>query len=192
MTMKFKHFAIILALFCFSVSLFAEPVKYSFSSLGGGLPSSAARVSLAADSETTQQRIIIAEDDEDDDNDYNDRNYDYDYPDEPTVKKGKKTGLIITYVVVGVVVVAGIAVGAYYFTNESANCCATVSDNLMEGCAEGCGEECGRECGDACSQSASEACSASMNDACNSSTSSTECTTNILSGGFQLIPIYVP
>ena len=188
--MKFKHFAIILALFAFSTSLFAEPVKYSFSSFGGGLPSSAARISMAADSEQTQQRIIITEDDEDEDSYYDNDDYDYDYSDEPTVKKGKKTGLIITYVVVGVVLAAGIAVGAYYFTNESANCCATISDNLMEGCAKGCGEECGRDCGDACTASMSEACSDSMSDACNSST--TECTTNILSGGFNLIPIYVP
>ena len=65
--MKIKTFAIILALFGFSASLFAQPVTYSFSSFGGGLPSSAARVSLAADNETTQQRIII----EDDDDDYN-------------------------------------------------------------------------------------------------------------------------
>ena len=191
MTMKFKHFAIILALFCFSTSLFAEPVKYSFSSFGGGLPSSAARITYAANDETTQQRIIIEEDEDESDDDYD---YDYDYSDEPTVKKGKKAGLIITYAVVGAVVIAGIAVGAYALTNESANCCATVSDNLIEGCAEGCGEECGRECGDACSQSMSEACSASMNDACNSST--TECTTNsitsILANGLKLMPVYVP
>ena len=186
MSMKFKHFAIILALFGFSASLFAEPVKYSFSGFGGGLPSSAARVSFAANDDTNQQRIII-EDDEDDDYDY-----DYDYSDEPSVKKGKTAGLIVTYVVVGVVVTAGIIVGAYYLTNESANCCATVTENM----AQGCGEECGNECGDACSKSMSDACSSSMNDACSSSTSSSSCTTNsignVLANGIQLIPIYVP
>ena len=192
--MKFKHFAIILALFGFSASLFAEPVKYSFSSFGGGLPSSAARVSLAASDESTQQRIII-EDDETDDYDY-----DYDYSDEPTVKKGKKTGLIITYVVVGVVVTAGIIIGAYYLTNESANCCATTLDNM----AQGCGEECGKDCGSACNQSMDDACSSSMNSACSSSSSqgcsssssSSSCSTSSISGllanGIQIIPIYVP
>ena len=186
MSMKLKYFAIILALFGFSASLFAEPVKYSFSSFGGGLPSSAARLSLAADDGSTQQRIII-EDDEDDTNDYN-----HDYSDEPTVKKGKSAGLIVTYVVVGVVVVAGVALGAYYLTNETANCCATSIDNM----AQGCGEECGKQCSDACADSMSEACSASMNDACSSSANSTTCTTtsisNMFANGIQLIPIYVP
>jgi len=70
--MKIKQFAIVLAFFGFSLSLFAEPVTYSFSGFGGGLPSSATRLSLAADSDTSQQRIIV-EDDED-----NNYNYDYD------------------------------------------------------------------------------------------------------------------
>lgn len=192
--MKFKQLAIILALFGFSTYLFAEPVKYSFSSFGGGLPSSAARVSLAANDDNTQQRIIIEDDDEDD------YDYDYDYSDEPTVKKGKQTGLIITYVVVGVVAVAGIAIGAYYLTNESANCCATTLDNM----AQGCGEECGKECGSACNQSMDDACSSSMNNACSSSSSqgcsssssSSSCSTTSISGllanGIQIIPVYVP
>ncbi len=193
--MKFKHFALILALFGFSASLFAQPATYSFSSFGGGLPSSAARVSMAA-SETTTQRIIVADDDEEDEA----PDYDYDYKDEPTVNKHKKTGLIVTYVVLGVVVTAGICIGAYYLTNESANCCSTLSDNLAEGCAEGCGESCGEASGDACVSSSSDACSSSSSSesACSSSssTSSSSCTTesigNVLVNGFQLIPIYVP
>lgn len=190
MSMKLKQFAIILALFCFSASLFAEPVKYSFSSFGGGLPSSAARLSLAADDDSSQQRIII-QDDEDEDDDYY-----YDTSDEPTVNKGKKTALIITYTVIGVVAIAGIAIGAYYLTNSSADCCATLVDNSIEGCAQGCGEECERDCSDACADSMSDACSSSMNDACSSSTNSSSCTTNsisnILANGIQIIPIYVP
>ena len=195
--MKFKHFAIILALFSFSASLFAQPATYSFSSFGDGLPSSAAKVSMAGAKKTTTERIIIAEDDEEDE-----EIPDYDYSDEPKVNKNKKTGLIVTYVVLGVVVTAGIIVGAYYLTNESANCCATVSDNLAQGCAEGCGESCGQSCGesssDACASSSSDACSSSSSDACSSSTSSntTTCTTSNISGiftnGLQLIPIYVP
>ena len=59
--MKFKTFAIILALFGFSASLFAQPVSYSFSSFGGGLPSSAKKVSFSANADTvTSQRIIVS------------------------------------------------------------------------------------------------------------------------------------
>ena len=191
MIMKFKHFALILALFGFSASLFAQPATYSFSGFGGGLPSSAARVSMGASETTTSQRIIIADDD---DIDEDEQTPDYDYKDEPTVNKHKKTGLIVTYIVLGVVVTAGIAVGAYYLTNESANCCSTLSQNLAEGCAEGCGES----CSESCSDSTSEACASSSSEACSSSTSSetTTCTTegisSIFTNGFQLIPIYVP
>lgn len=179
MNKKIKLFAVILALFGFSASLFAEPVTYSFSGFGGGLPSSAAKVSKYSSSDTPQQTIIV-EDDED---------YDYDYSDEPTVKKGKSTALIITYVVIGVVVVAGIAVGAYYLTNSSADCCATATDNFIEGCGQGCGES--------CSASMDEACASSVNEACSSSSSSsTTCSSqslgNMIVNGFELIPIYVP
>lgn len=189
--MKFKHFALILALFGFSASLFAQPATYSFSGFGGGLPSSAARVSMGASETTTSQRIIIADDDEIIEEE---QTPDYDYKDEPTVNKHKKTGLIVTYVVLGVVVTAGIVVGAYYLTNESANCCSTLSENFAQGCAEGCGESCGEACG----ESSSDACASSSSEACSSSSTSetTTCTTesigNILKNGFQLIPIYVP
>lgn len=188
--MKFKHFTLVLALFAFSSSLFAQQVTYSFSGFGGGLPSSAARVSMAASDTVTSQRIIVADDDEIEE----EQEPDYKYKDEPTVNKNKKTRLIVTYVVLGAVVTAGIAVGAYYLTNESADCCSTIVDNFAEGCAEGCGES----CGESCSDSSSEACSSSSSEACSSSSSSetTSCTTesigNILKNGFQLIPIYVP
>lgn len=176
---KIKLFAIILAFFSFSASLFAEPVTYSFSSFGGGLPSSAAKVAMYSGADTTQQKIIV-EDDED---------YDYDYSDEPTVNNKKSTGLIITYVVVGLVVVAGIAVGTYYLTSSSSNCCSEMTDNFIEGCSEGCGES--------CSASMDEACASSVNEACSSgSGSNTTCTSqsigNMLINGFELIPIYVP
>ena len=194
--MKFKHFALILALFGFSASLFAQPATYSFSGFGGGLPSSAARVSMGASETTTSQRIIIADDD---DIDEDEQTPDYDYKDEPTVNKHKKTGLIVTYIVLGVVVTAGIAVGAYYLTNESANCCSTLSQNLAEGCAEGCGESCGESSSEACASSSSDACSSSSSSgsSCSSSSgSSSTCTTSnissIFTNGLQLIPIYVP
>lgn len=188
--MKFKHFALILALFAFSSSLFAQQTAYSFSSFGGGLPSSAARVSMGASETTTSQRIIVADDDEIIEEE---QTPDYDYKDEPTVNKHKKTGLIVTYVVLGVVVTAGIVVGAYYLTNESANCCSNLSESLAQGCGEGCGES----CGESCSESSSDACASSSSEACSSSsTSETTCTTesigNILANGFQLIPVYVP
>ena len=214
MNMKFKHFALILALFAFTASLFAQPATYSFSSFGGGLPSSAARVSMAAGAKkATTERIIVA-----DDEDYEDyENYeedddetpDYNYSDEPKVNKHKKTGLIVTYVVLGVVVTAGIIVGAYYLTNESANCCAEVTDNLFKGCGEGCGEACGETTADACSSSSSNSScgssssssscgsSSSSSSSCSSSSgsSSSDCSSsigNVLANGFQLIPIYVP
>lgn len=195
--MKFKHFALILALFAFSSSLFAQQTAYSFSSFGGGLPSSAKKVSMStgAKKKTDTQRIIV--EDYDEDYDYEDETEetpDYDYQDEPKVNKHKKTGLIVTYVVLGVVVTAGIVVGAYYLTNESANCCSNLSESLVQGCGEGCGES----CGESCSDSSSDACASSSSEACSSSSTSetTTCTTesigNILANGFQLIPVYVP
>ena len=179
---KLKSFAIILALFGFTGSIFAQPVSYTFSSFGGGLPSSAAK--LSASDENTSQRIIIDDDSDDD--------YDYDYYDEPKVSKKKNVALITTYVVLGVVVVAGIVFGTIYMTNESAKCCETGMNNLFEGCAEGCGES----CSEACSESISEACSASMSEACSSSTSSTECSTTelttIFAGGLNVLPVFIP
>lgn len=192
--MKFKHFALILALFGFSASLFAQPATYSFSGFGGGLPSSAARVSMGASETTTSQRIIVADDDEIIEEE--EQTPDYDYKDEPTVNKHKKTGLIVTYVVLGVVVTAGIVVGAYYLTNESANCCSTLSENLAQGCAEGCGESCGEACGesssDACSSSSSSGSSCSSSSGSSSSTCTTSNISSIFTNGLQLIPIYVP
>lgn len=179
--MKFKTFALILALFGFSASLFAESVTYSFSSFGGGLPSSAKKASFSAGADTpTTQRIIVDEDDEDDDNNY------YDYSDEPTVKKGKNTALIVTYVVLGVVTVAGIGLGAYYFSSSSGKCCESATEGMIEGLAEGCGEECGEACGEACAESSSEACSESIAASCESGPSS------LFANGLSLIPIYVP
>ena len=178
MKRNLKLFAIILALFSFSASLFAESVTYSFSSFGGGLPSSAARVSMAA-TDTTQQRIIVEDGDED---------TTYDYSDEPKTKKGKNAGLIVTYVIVGVVITAGIIVGAYYLTDSSVNCCASATESILEGCGEGCGE--------ACAASMDEACATSMNEACASSGENVTCSGqsigSLLVNGFELIPIYVP
>ena len=174
--MKFKTFVIICALFCFSTSLFAKPVLYSFSGFGGGLPSSAKVVSYGADSETTSQRIIV--------DDYDDEENNYDYYDEPTVNKSKTAALITTYVVVGVVVVAGIVFGSVYLANESAQCCETGTENLFEGCAEGCGESCGDAMSEACADSMSEACSESVT--CDTSS------LTMLAQGFSLIPVFVP
>ena len=208
--MKLKQFALILALFSFSASLFAQQTAYSFSGFGGGLPSSAKKVSMSAGASkpAESQRIIVEDEDEDYNYDYeyetDEETPDYDYPDEPKVKKNKKAGLIATYVVLGVVVTAGIVVGAYYLTNESADCCSTLSQNLAEGCAEGCGESCGESCGDSatdsCASSSSESCSSSSSSgsSCSSSSgsNSSTCTTsnigNILANGFELIPVYVP
>ncbi len=181
---KFKSFAIILALFGFTGSIFAQPVSYTFSGFGGGLPSSAAK--LSASDENTSQRIII-EDEYEDDSDN-----DYDYYDEPKVSKKKNVALITTYVVLGVVVVAGVVFGTIYMTNESAKCCETTTDSLIQGCGEGCGES----CSEACSQSMSEACSASMDEACSSSTSSSECSstelTTLFTGGLNVLPVFIP
>lgn len=182
MSMKLKTFATILALFCFSASLFAQPVTYSFSGFGGGLPASAKKVAATRLSDTdtaTAERIIISEDDSEDSNDK-----EYDYYDEPKVNKSKKAALITTYVVIGVVVAAGIVVGAVYLSNESAQCCESTSQNLADGCAEGCGEAMG------------EACGKSMSESCSSSSSSANCSTKsfeaLLAGNFTLLPVFVP
>lgn len=181
---KLKSFAIILALFGFTGSIFAQPVSYTFSGFGGGLPSSAAK--LSASDENTSQRIIIEDENEDDSDN------DYDYYDEPKVSKKKNVALITTYVVLGVVVVAGVVFGTIYMTNESAKCCETTTDSLIQGCGEGCGES----CSEACSQSMSEACSASMDEACSSSTSSSECSTTelttLFTGGLNVLPVFIP
>ena len=184
MNMKIKTFAIILALFCFSMSLFARPAAYSFSSFGGGLPSSAKKLSANDTGTATSQRIIVDEDD-----DYEeDNNYDYDYSDEPTVNKTKSAALLTTYIVVGVVVVAGIAFGSYYLASESGKCCETTTESMIQGCGEGCGE--------ACAEGMAEACADSSTTTCESSSSSTECSsalTGFFTGnGLSLLPIYVP
>lgn len=180
MRMKIKTFVIITALLSFSTSLFAKPVLYSFSGFGGGLPSSASVVSYGAESETTSQQIIL--------NDYEDEEDSYDYYDEPSVSKSKKAALITTYIVLGAVVVGGIVFGSVYLSNESAQCCESASDNLMEGCAQGCGESCGQSCGDSLSQ----ACSDSMSEACSESVTCETDSLSLLSGGFNLIPVFVP
>lgn len=194
MNMKIRTFAILLALFGFSTSLFAQPAAYSFSSFGGGLPASAKK--LSSNDTATSQRIIV--DDDDDDDYYNkDYDYDYDYSDEPTVKKGKSAALIATYIVVGVVVVAGIAFGTYYLASESGKCCESVTENMIEGCGEGCGEACGEGLGQACSDSSSSACSSSSSTTtCDTGSSSSDCSSTLIGlftgNGLSLLPIYVP
>ena len=195
--MKFKTFVLILALSCFSASLFAQPVGYSFSGFGGGLPGSATKISTASlaaksNNETTSQRIIIGEENEPEEEN------DYDYYDEPKVNKSKNAALITTYIVLGVVVVAGVFFGTVYMTNQSAQCCETGANGFFEGCAEGCGES----CSEGCDEAISEACAASMegacDEACSSSTSSSsaECSettlNTLLTGGFNLIPVFIP
>lgn len=178
MNMKFKAFIVILVFFGFSTTLFAKPVTYSFSGFGGGLPSSA----YAGADTATSKKIIIEDDDENDD--YND---DY-YNDEPTVKKGKKTTLIVTGVVVGLVAVAGVIFGTYYFANQSGECCAELTDNFIQGCGEGCGE--------ACAQGMDQACSESLSSACSSNSSTITCSEAsigaIFGNGLQIIPIFIP
>ena len=87
---------------------------------------------------------------------------------------------------------AAIAVGAYYLTSSSADCCSTTVDKSMEGCAE----ECGKGCGDACAESMDEACADSINQSCSSSGSTVTCKANsignMFANGLELIPIYVP
>lgn len=198
--MKIKSFALILALFGFSASLFAQPVTYSFSSFGGGLPSSAKKVSLGASDTATSQRIIIEDDDDLVEPEPSTDDY-YNYPEQTTTKTKKTTnaGTIAAYVVLGVAVVAGIAVGTYYFSTSSGKCCESATEGMIEGCSEGCAESCSKSCTDACADSMAEACSASAEDACSSSTSSVTCepTSATLAGlftgsGLSLIPIYVP
>lgn len=193
MIMKFKTFALIIALSAFSASLFAQPVTYSFSGFGGGLPASAKKVGVTKTSDTmTSQQIIIEDDDVDESTD---EEYTYDYSDEPKVNKNKNAALIATYIVVGAVVVAGIVFGAVYLSGESAACCESGTDSFIQGCGEGCAESCGQGLGDACAASMEGACSGATEQACSSSSSSTECssTSGLFSGnGLALIPIYVP
>ena len=191
---KLKSFAIITALFCFTASLFAQPVTYSFSGFGGGLPSSVSKISAAglaiagASGDTTSQRIIVDDNDTDDD--------DYNYYDEPKVNNSKKAALITTYVVLGVIVVAGVVLGTVYMSNESAKCCESGANGFIDGCAESCGED----CAEGCTQAASEACAESMagacDEACASSSDSVECTTSTLSsifaGGLNILPVFIP
>lgn len=179
MSMKLKTIALVLALFGFSNYVFAKPVTYAFSSFGGGLPSSATKV-LAADSDTpSTQRIIVEEDDDDD-------IFQEDRSDEPTVKKGKKGAVIATYVVLGVLVTAGIIVGSIYLANESGKCLDDASESCAKGCSQGCSDssaECGNDLGKSCADSSKNSGS---NIKCSSDT------IGLAGNGISLIPIYVP
>lgn len=175
--MNFKRLVIFFALICFSTSLFARPAAYSFSSFGGGLPSSAKKITKTSSTTTTSQRIIIEEDDEEDDYEDDDDNS-YDYNDEPTVRKSKSAALLATYVTIGVVAIAGIAFGSYYLASESGKCCETASTGLFEGCAEGCGEA----IGEACAESMAEACAESCEESLGS----------MIVNGFNLMPVFIP
>ncbi len=186
MDMKFKTFIVLIILSAFSASLFAKPVTYSFSGFGGGLPSSA-----RAGADTATSKKIIIEDDEDTSDDY--------YDDEPTVKNNSsgKTALIVTGVVIGLVAVAGVIYGTYYFSNQSGECCAEFTDSAIQGCGEGCGEACEQSMEQACSESISSACSSSSSSSsCSSSSSSTSCDTAsigaLFENGLQIIPIFIP
>ena len=191
MNMKLKTICIALALFSFSAYTFAKPATYSFSGFGGGLPSSATRVSASDDSDVPSKQKIIVEDDETEDTTTSD---------EPTVNKNKKGALIATYVILGAVVTAGIVVGAIYLSNESADCCSSATDNMMKGCGEGCSESCNKSMEDACDQSVQSACSSSSGNstACNSSSSKStvDCSSSsinaIVQGNVALIPVFIP
>ena len=188
MNMKFKSIIAVLVLSGFSVSVFAQPVTYAFSSFGGGLPSSARVASGKLGADTPQTKQIIIEDDDEQDDIY--------YDDEPTVKKNKDVALITAGVVVGVLAVAAIVYGSIYFSSQSGDCCQSATDNLAEGCFEGCGEECGKGCEASCDQAVDEACSAAISESCSSSSNNVECNTSsiaaLIENGFQIIPVFVP
>ena len=182
--MKLKTFIVLIILSAFSASLFAKPVTYSFSGFGGGLPASA-----RAGADTATSKKIIIEDDEDSSDDYDD--YDY-YNDEQTNKNNKssKTALVITGVVIGLVAVAGVVYGTYYFSSQSGECCAEFTDSAIQGCGEGCGEACEQSTEQACEEAISSACSSSA------SSSSSSCETAsigaLFENGLQIIPIFIP
>ena len=191
MNMKLKTICIALALFSFSTYTFAKPATYSFSGFGGGLPSSATRISASDDSDVPTKQRIIVEDDETEDTNTSDE--------EPSVNKNKKGARIATYVILGAVVTAGIVVGAIYLSSESADCCSSASDSMMKGCGEGCSESCNKSMEDACSESVSEACSSSSNSSsCNSSSgnSTVDCSSSsinaLMQGNVALIPVFIP
>ncbi|MCR4900087.1 MAG: hypothetical protein K5907_04640 [Treponema sp.] len=190
-----KSFISILVIFCFSLSLFAEPITYSFSGFGGGLPSSASVFKAGADSSdtATSTKIIIEDDEDTDDDEYTNDDY---YNDEPTVKKEKKTAAVLTGVAVGLVAVAGIVGLTFYFKNSSSECCAQFTDGAIEGCGKGCGESCGEACTKSITDSCSDACAESMAESCSSSTSNITCTTSsigaMFENGFQIIPVFIP
>lgn len=177
--MKLKTIPLALALFSFSAFVFAKPMTYSFSTFGGGLPSSASVLS-ASDSDTTTQTIIVEDDEYPED----------EYSDEPTVKKNKKGALIATYVVLGVLVTAGIVIGAVYLTNESAQCCEESTNNFMDSCTKGCGEGCGQATGQACSDSMAQSCSSSSGSSASSCSSSS--ISALLQGNAYIIPVFIP
>jgi len=183
MNMKYKTFVIIATLLCFSASLFAKPITYSFSAFGGGLPSSAKLTKASDNSGNTVERIIITEEDEIEETE---EAPDF-YYDEPEVKKSKKVALITTYVVLGVVVVAGIAFGATYLSNESAQCCEESSDEFFQNCGDGCAEGCGEAIGESCGESLSQSCSESTSSSCTTNTLS-----SMFNGGLKLIPVFIP
>ena len=175
--MNFKKIGLCIALTSFTLTLFAQPVTYSFSSFGGGLPSSIQVAQSPVQNVDYGPGSIIIEEDTDE----------Y-ISDEETTKKNTKTtkkkdsdsGLIALYIIGGLVLATGIIVGSLYFTNESSECCQASSDALCEGCSEGLGEFCAE----------------SLTETCASSADSSECATQItgalFGNGLSLLPIFIP
>ncbi len=101
----------------FSFTVFGQPL-YKFSGFGGGLPSSAMRVS--ADDDSLTQDL----DDELKENEGK--------PKKEKMSPKKKAIIITASVIGGVVVIGGIAIGTYFLINETSKCC----ESAAQGCAE--------------------------------------------------------
>lgn len=178
--MKLKKLGMIFALIGFSASIFAEPVTYSFSGFGGGLPSSASVYKPNKLSTTTTQ-IIIDDDSYDDYEDYDD----YESQDSSSNKKrnnkanNNANSLVSTFIIGGIIIATGILVGSAYLSGESAECCQVGTEEFFNGCFEGMSEECGEMIGEACAEAIVDSCSSTSLSA-------------LFGNGLRILPIYVP
>lgn len=175
--MKPRNLITLVVFLTFSASIFASPVTYSFSSFGGGLPSSVNRVAANSQSKVPDSRRIIIEDD----------NTDITTPQNTTPQKqtNKKQEKIsscsttaTTCLVGGIILAAGIYFSSVYFTAETSECCQIAFDSFTQECSE--------EIGEACAEALVESCTSDTAEC------STELVNFLFGNGLKILPIYVP
>lgn len=175
--MKSRSLTTLIVFLTFSASIFASPVTYSFSSFGGGLPSSVNKVAANSQSNIPNSKRIIIEDDDSDITTPQNT-----YPQKQTSKKQENqsscANTLTTCLVGGVILAAGIYFSSVYFTAETSECCQYAFDGFTQECSEQLGEACAEVLIESCTSDTAEC--------------STELVKFLFGNGLKILPIYVP